>query len=50
MRAIFLYHFVKLSGLIRLNVTAAILEIKQQRFAFTPIGAMRSLTALPLES
>ena len=50
MRAIFLYHFVKLFGLIRLDVTAAILEIKHQRFAFTPIGAMRSLTAFPLES
>jgi hypothetical protein len=32
------------------GVTAAILEIKHQRFACTLIGAMRSLTVLPLGS
>jgi hypothetical protein len=42
--------FVQFFGLIRLNVTAAILEIKHQRFACTLIGAMRSLTVLPLGS
>jgi hypothetical protein len=46
MRAIFLYHFVN----VWFGVTAAILEIKHQRFACTLIGAMRSLTVLPLGS